>query len=308
MDHLGAVALVVLAVSAVTADDTSVVAKVPAQVLRGGNATLRCSYDVGQRDLYSLKWYKGTHEFYSYVPNANEKVRVSPWAAFSIHTDPNEIGTVGLSAVSVEAEGHYKCEVSCEGPNFFTDFDKAYMAVHDVNSPAGVCLSGPAEGGGGGVATPPTPPLVAGDVVRFRCSFEKSRPHAVLSWRVDDVEVTSGVESRFRELLEPGWWSVDADLTLTVTPTQASRGSLRVNCTATVSDVYQSTSTLIFPPTLSSATKTRPPWGSSASKSATSAASIASSRRESGASQPVTAGLRAWTASLVALWIRRLWR
>ena len=68
-----------------TAADTSVVAKVPAQVLRGGNATLRCSYDVGRRDLYSLKWYKGTHEFYSYVPNANEKVRVSPWAAFSIH-------------------------------------------------------------------------------------------------------------------------------------------------------------------------------------------------------------------------------
>ena len=54
-------------------------------------------------------------------------------------TDPNEIGTVGLSAVSVEAEGHYKCEVSCEGPNFFTDFDKAYMAVH--GEPYDTCFS-----------------------------------------------------------------------------------------------------------------------------------------------------------------------
>lgn len=38
------------------------------------SVVLKCSFDVGNGKLYSVKWYKDDHEFYRYIPeNRPEK-------------------------------------------------------------------------------------------------------------------------------------------------------------------------------------------------------------------------------------------
>lgn len=43
----------------------------PPMVRRGSNATLRCSCDLGGAPLYSVKFYRGSREFYRYSPATN---------------------------------------------------------------------------------------------------------------------------------------------------------------------------------------------------------------------------------------------
>ncbi|GBP55405.1 hypothetical protein EVAR_45727_1 [Eumeta japonica] len=40
----------------------------PPVVQRGSDATLTCLYEMTDAPLYSVKWYRGRHEFYRYSP------------------------------------------------------------------------------------------------------------------------------------------------------------------------------------------------------------------------------------------------
>lgn len=48
----------------------------PLIVIRGGTAALICSRDMQGVQLYSVKWYRGNHEFYRYTPNEVPDTRV----------------------------------------------------------------------------------------------------------------------------------------------------------------------------------------------------------------------------------------
>lgn len=40
--------------------------------------TLQCKYDLEGDDLYTVKWYKGTKEFYRYIPKELPSTQVFP--------------------------------------------------------------------------------------------------------------------------------------------------------------------------------------------------------------------------------------
>ncbi|KAL4721673.1 hypothetical protein ACJJTC_002188 [Scirpophaga incertulas] len=49
----------------------------PPVVQRGSDATLACLYELTDAPLYSVKWYRGRHEFYRYSPTeapANQNI------------------------------------------------------------------------------------------------------------------------------------------------------------------------------------------------------------------------------------------
>ena len=48
----------------------------PSTVIRGGTAALICSRDMQGAPLYSVKWYRGNHEFYRYTPMEDPDTRV----------------------------------------------------------------------------------------------------------------------------------------------------------------------------------------------------------------------------------------
>lgn len=51
---------------------------VPRAVRVGHSVTLGCDYDLEDAPLYSVKWYRGTNEFYRYVPKEEPPTRVFP--------------------------------------------------------------------------------------------------------------------------------------------------------------------------------------------------------------------------------------
>lgn len=52
---------------------------------RGQLATLRCHYDTEEAPLYSVKWYRGRHEFYRYSPSELPNNKIFPFG--EIHVD-----------------------------------------------------------------------------------------------------------------------------------------------------------------------------------------------------------------------------
>lgn len=50
---------------------------IPRVVQRGHNVTMACLYDLQDYEVYSVKWYKETHEFYKFSPLDRPKTKVS---------------------------------------------------------------------------------------------------------------------------------------------------------------------------------------------------------------------------------------
>lgn len=57
---------------------------VPIAVKRGDNAQLICNYDLEGDTLYSVKWYKGSREFYRYLPKEKPAIKLFPVAGIVV--------------------------------------------------------------------------------------------------------------------------------------------------------------------------------------------------------------------------------
>ena len=52
---------------------------------------LTCSYNLGGDTLYSVKWYKGRHEFYRYMPTENPIIKTFPVKNMKINVSTFEL-------------------------------------------------------------------------------------------------------------------------------------------------------------------------------------------------------------------------
>ena len=46
---------------------------------------MTCSFNLGGDKLYSVKWYKGRHEFYRFMPHEVPKVKIFPVKGMKIN-------------------------------------------------------------------------------------------------------------------------------------------------------------------------------------------------------------------------------
>lgn len=84
---------------------------------------LVCEFDMGAEELYSVKWYKGDDEFYSYTPSRNPPTVTFPVAGVKVVLSKSECGQdhcrVRLTDLKRDfSGGPYKCEISSEAPAF----------------------------------------------------------------------------------------------------------------------------------------------------------------------------------------------
>ena len=59
--------------------------RIPEYIQNGQTADLTCSFNLGGDKLYSVKWYKGRHEFYRYMPGQEPVIKTFPVKGMEIN-------------------------------------------------------------------------------------------------------------------------------------------------------------------------------------------------------------------------------
>nr|XP_012141499.1 PREDICTED: uncharacterized protein LOC100881497 isoform X2 [Megachile rotundata] len=154
---------------------------------RWDKVVLRCEYDLGGEDLYSVKWYKDGCEFFRYMPDSKPPGREFPVPG--VHVDLNksdnkQVTLFGqnslIRAGKVNLAGSYGCEVSSEAPSFQTIYGEANMSV----------AIPPKE--------PPSlhglrPSYEAGETLFAECTSAPSYPPALLAFILNGKEVNKAL-------------------------------------------------------------------------------------------------------------------
>ncbi|EFX76190.1 hypothetical protein DAPPUDRAFT_55430 [Daphnia pulex] len=150
---------------------------VPAQVGRGHDAQLHCHFNLGGNILYSVKWFKGSQEFFRIGPDGSRPQVFPHLSNLTVDIQRSNLSTVYLRNIQRSNAGTYRCEVSCEGPHFETDFREANMSVIDLPLQGPIIIN---------VQTSYLP----GERVSLNCTSAPSKPMAILQWSIDGEQVS----------------------------------------------------------------------------------------------------------------------
>ncbi|KAL1131777.1 hypothetical protein AAG570_011390, partial [Ranatra chinensis] len=152
--------------------------QVPSYVSINDEPTFSCLFDLNGGRLQSVKWYKDEHEFCRYTPANHPTSLTFPLPGIALKRPGCDMHSVWFSDVSWATGGSYKCEVSLEGPTFFTVSSSRNITVltYPLKDP---------------VITGVQPRYKEGEHVYANCSSLPSYPPPVITWFINDVEVRS---------------------------------------------------------------------------------------------------------------------
>uniref|UniRef100_A0A182SU12 Ig-like domain-containing protein n=1 Tax=Anopheles maculatus TaxID=74869 RepID=A0A182SU12_9DIPT len=163
----------------------SVHIQVPVAVLVGTSATLVCECDLPDEDLYSVKWYKGKHEFFRYTSKEIPSIKIFPKAGISVNVNLSNVSHLVLVNVEPQSSGKYSCEITEAAPSFHTKIATRTMNVVDL--PTGV------------------PQIVdmksfygAEEFLEVECRAGPSLPAPKLEWFVNDLPLRQPLQAPSR--------------------------------------------------------------------------------------------------------------
>ncbi|XP_054727849.1 uncharacterized protein LOC129237257 [Anastrepha obliqua] len=150
---------------------------VPRIIDAAQKAKLFCSYEMGNRTLNSVKWYKNGQEFFRYSPLTPPTTNWFPVKGVTIADGSSHcnqfICNVELEKLNVHSSGSYRCEVSGDAPEFKLIDKTANMTV-GVLPKFDPFISGIVH------------PYRYGDFLAVNCSSEWSNPAATLAWYINN--------------------------------------------------------------------------------------------------------------------------
>ncbi|XP_065085300.1 uncharacterized protein LOC135707415 [Ochlerotatus camptorhynchus] len=165
--------LVVMKVSYSVHGLDSVHVRVPAAVTVGSPAVLVCESDLLDEDLYSVKWYKGKHEFFRYTSKEIPSIKIFPKAGININVDHCNASHVVLRGVEPHTSGKFSCEITEAAPSFHTKIVTRDLNVVDLpkGDPRIVDMK---------------PYYGADEFLEVECISNESLPAARLEWLIND--------------------------------------------------------------------------------------------------------------------------
>ncbi|KAM7352237.1 uncharacterized protein ACRADG_004863 isoform 3-T3 [Cochliomyia hominivorax] len=150
--------------------------QIPHAVRKGEKAILKCLYDLEGDSLYSVKWYKGRREFYSFTPKETPAMKVFQFGGVKVARSSSNESQLVLENVNSVTSGKYSCEVSADAPSFHTLIGAGELEVVVVP-------------GKDPVITGIRPRYKVGDILRGNCTSSHSRPAANITWTVNGYEI-----------------------------------------------------------------------------------------------------------------------
>ncbi|XP_025420694.1 uncharacterized protein LOC112690813 [Sipha flava] len=110
---------------------------IPPAVERGQNVMLYCNYDLDGAPMLSVKWYRGSHEFYRYSPGMIPTTQTFPFHGLNVDLSVSNATQVFLRDVGFNLSGNLSCEVTTDGPSFkIASASKRIIVVGKYNSNA----------------------------------------------------------------------------------------------------------------------------------------------------------------------------
>ncbi|XP_046631583.1 uncharacterized protein LOC124311227 isoform X2 [Daphnia pulicaria] len=151
--------------------------EVPSVVAVGEPAAFLCDVDLEfDNELYSVKWYKDSEEFYEWKPKRTPSVQIYPVEGIQVDRERSVREAVVLRSVTPATAGFFRCEASGEGPAFRSVSGGAALSV---------------------VILPKKKPAIFGGyvineqdgTVELNCTTDPSRPAAQIRWLINNVPV-----------------------------------------------------------------------------------------------------------------------
>ncbi|KAF8784488.1 Cell adhesion molecule 2 like protein [Argiope bruennichi] len=203
---------------------------IPGALHSGESTWLKCQYELGEDELYSVKWYKNNVEFFRYLPS--DMPAGQNYELLGVYVDlPKSNAThVYLYKTDLNTEGTYGCEVSTEAPSFRTVKADKELRIYVLPT------NGPVIEG-------IDPPYQIDDVVNISCTSGPSKPTAHMKWFINDKEYSPTSESRYPAMRHPnGLQTTRIDLEFKIDHSHFYRGEIKIVCMSSIPQVYSSTS------------------------------------------------------------------
>ncbi|XP_047517504.1 uncharacterized protein LOC125057715 isoform X1 [Pieris napi] len=203
----------------------------PTTVVRGGIAALICSRDMQGAPLYSVKWYRGNHEFYRFTPMEEPDTRVFGLPGIYVDMNRSNGSQVLLRRMDLGLAGNFSCEVTADSPSFVTQIATKYIDV---------------------IALPTSIPVLKadkdryqpGETLRANCTSPPARPSANLTVYVNEEAVRATETSLHSS--DVGLFTTKVNIEQKITPDLFPGGRLRLACYATLYNVYNKSAKLDF--------------------------------------------------------------
>lgn len=196
--------------------------RIPEYIQKGQTADLTCSFNLGGDKLYSVKWYKGRHEFYRYMPNENPVIKTFPVKGMIINMTDSTQSRVLLEQVQVRQSGTYLCEVTVT-PSYYALMQYANMTVVDL----------PEDGPN---IDTPRKQYQVGETADLMCTARPSNPPTQLSWYINGEPANDAYLRRYT-----GTKQVPEKLGLSFPVTSnhfVKNNRVRLKCLASISQFY----------------------------------------------------------------------
>ncbi|KAL1497149.1 hypothetical protein ABEB36_008155 [Hypothenemus hampei] len=196
----------------------------PAVVQYGNQSTLKCSYDLENDILYSVKWYRGPLEFYRYTPSEDVKTKIFPFDGITVDGSNSNSTQVVLRDIEFNLSGNFSCEVTTDLPHMVTAVDEQSMMVIQLPE------FSPKISVGREV-------LDSGDILRANCSSPPSRPPVTLKFKLNNRTVAQNDPHPYRKINERSWSDLPLELPLDDMHFD-NNGRLLLECVAMLPGVY----------------------------------------------------------------------
>lgn len=201
--------------------------RIPEFIQTGDSADLTCSFNLGGDDLYSVKWYKGRHEFYRFMPNEKPKIKIFPVKGMKINITASDQTRVVIDDVQINYSGSYMCEVTVS-PTFDALIQFANMTVVDFPK------DGPK------ITTIPKGrnEYRVGDTANLMCKAQKSSPPTQLSWYINGEPANEAYLHHYPHR-KNGERKLGLKFPLNANHFVISKGNrVRLQCSASISQFY----------------------------------------------------------------------
>ncbi|XP_013173839.1 PREDICTED: uncharacterized protein LOC106122437 isoform X1 [Papilio xuthus] len=191
----------------------------PPVVIRDIPIKLICSRNIEDEMVYTVKWIRGTHEFFRYTPGDKHPFKQFVIPGLSIQSNESNGTHVLVKFFEHELSGNFSCEVTSES-SFNTKNDTKFIEV---------------------ISLPPYDPILKtnmdsykpGDELIANCTTGPAKPIPNITIFVNDEPLRP---------LSTTWLSsydrARAVVKIKLTPAHFSAGLLRLSCRATIYDVY----------------------------------------------------------------------